>query len=45
MRIFDIEELWTHGGSLRVYACHTDDETRPVLPSVAKLVDREREVG
>jgi hypothetical protein len=45
MRVFDIEELWTHGGSLRVYVCHADDETHPVLPSVAKLVDRERVAG
>jgi len=45
MRIFDIEELWTHGGSLRVYACHVDDETRPVLPSVARLEDSERVAG
>jgi SAM-dependent methyltransferase len=45
MRIFDIEELWTHGGSLRVYACHADDEARPTLPSVAELAHREREAG
>ncbi|UCH72690.1 MAG: SAM-dependent methyltransferase, partial [Rhodospirillales bacterium] len=24
MRVFDVEELPTHGGSLRVYACHED---------------------
>jgi len=45
MRIFDIEELWTHGGSLRIYACHADDETHPTLPSVVQLVRREREAG
>ncbi len=22
LRVFDVEELWTHGGSLRVFACH-----------------------
>ena len=22
MRVYDVEELWTHGGSIRVYACH-----------------------
>jgi len=26
LRIFDVEELATHGGSLRVYGCHIDDE-------------------
>jgi SAM-dependent methyltransferase len=24
MRVFDVEELWTHGGSLRIFACRTD---------------------
>ena len=23
LRVFDVEELWTHGGSLRLYVCHT----------------------
>ncbi len=26
LRIFDVEELPTHGGSLRIYACHADNE-------------------
>ena len=25
LRLFDVEELPTHGGSLRVYGCHSDD--------------------
>jgi hypothetical protein len=25
LRIFDVEELPTHGGSLRIYGCHEDD--------------------
>ena len=25
LRVFDVEELRTHGGSLRIYACHADD--------------------
>jgi SAM-dependent methyltransferase len=45
MRIFDVEELWTHGGSLRLYACHRDDETHPTLPSVGALVQREHDHG
>jgi hypothetical protein len=28
LRIFDVEELPTHGGSLRVWACHTADPRR-----------------
>jgi SAM-dependent methyltransferase len=45
MRIFDVEELWTHGGSLRIYACHDGDEAHPSLPSVSELAHREREAG
>ena len=28
MRVFDVEELPTHGGSLRVYGCHADDTSK-----------------
>jgi SAM-dependent methyltransferase len=45
MRVFDVEELWTHGGSLRIYACHAGDETHPSLPAVSELARREREAG
>ena len=45
MRIFDVEELWTHGGSLRIYACHAGDTTHPSLPAVSELMLREREAG
>jgi SAM-dependent methyltransferase len=45
MRVFDVEELWTHGGSLRIYACHAGDETHPSLPSIRELARHEREAG
>jgi SAM-dependent methyltransferase len=45
MRIFDIDELWTHGGSLRIYACHNADDTHPTLPSVSAVIGRERAAG
>jgi SAM-dependent methyltransferase len=45
MRIFDAEELWTHGGSLRIYICHTDDETHPSLSRVSELIRREQDAG
>src|SRR5271167_2016 len=45
MRIFDIEELWTHGGSLRIFACHSGDATHPTEASVSGLVRRERDAG
>ena len=28
MRLFDVEELPTHGGSLRIYGCHADDAAK-----------------
>jgi SAM-dependent methyltransferase len=31
MTIFDVEELWTHGGSLRIYARPTADSSRPIF--------------
>jgi SAM-dependent methyltransferase len=45
LRLFDVEELWTHGGSLRVHLCHADNKARPTLPAVSDLVRREREAG
>ena len=44
LRIFDVELLSTHGGSLRIHACHVDDE-RPEAPSIATLLERERAAG
>lgn len=44
LRIFDVDELPTHGGSLRVYVCHADG-TEPESPSVAALADRETALG
>ena len=34
MTIFDVEELWTHGGSLRIYARPAADTSRPVSARV-----------
>jgi len=45
MRIFDVEELWTHGGSLRLYICHAGDDTHPRRPAVSELLRREHDAG
>ena len=45
LRIFDVEEIPTHGGSLRVYVRHTEDESKAILPAVAELYAREIEAG
>jgi SAM-dependent methyltransferase len=45
LRVFDVEELSTHGGSLRVYACHTEDTGRPESERVGELAEREDAAG
>jgi hypothetical protein len=44
LRIFDVEELPTHGGSLRVYACHHAN-ARDASQAVDRLLERERAAG
>jgi SAM-dependent methyltransferase len=43
LTLFDVEELTTHGGSLRIYARHAEDLEKPVTPRARAL--REREVA
>src|SRR5215471_2197842 len=38
LRVFDVEELKSHGGSLRVYACRADSTTHQVEPNVKKVL-------
>jgi len=45
LAIFDVEELPTHGGSLRIYARHATDETKPVGSRVTDLLKREKAKG
>jgi hypothetical protein len=44
LRIWHVEELPTHGGSLRVYGCHVDD-VRLTQPSAIKLLQEEANYG
>lgn len=44
LRIYDIEELVTHGGSLRIYGCH-DDDTKPTSAQVGDLLKKESDSG
>jgi len=37
LTIFDVEELPTHGGSLRIYACHVKDQSKHISDNVVKL--------
>jgi SAM-dependent methyltransferase len=45
LTLFDVEELPTHGGSLRIYARHTENRALPVSPAVDALRRRELEAG
>lgn len=45
LTVFDVEEIGTHGGSLRVFARHTEDTSRPVTPAVKAWKDREAAAG
>jgi len=45
MKVFDVEELKSHGGSLRVYACRADSKTHPVEPNVGKVLGDEIRAG
>lgn len=44
LRIRDVEEISTHGGSLRIYGCHADDD-RENQPAVTKLLQKETHRG
>jgi len=45
LTVFEVDELPTHGGSLRIYARHEQDNSRPVTLSVQELEEREEKAG
>jgi len=45
LTLFDVEELPTHGGSLRIYARHSEDASRPVTERARALRQREVDAG
>ena len=45
LELFDVEEIATHGGSLRIYAKHVGDDTKSLQPAVADLLRREEAFG
>jgi hypothetical protein len=45
LTVFDVEELWTHGGSLRIFARHAADESRPATERLLALRAREEKAG
>ena len=45
LTLFDVEELHTHGGSLRIYARHAEDSSKPVSAHITELRAREESMG
>ena len=45
LEIFDVEELPTHGGSLRIFAKHKTDATKTISDNVQILLDKEENAG
>ena len=43
--MFDVEELPTHGGSLRIYAKHKEDDSKDISASVAAILQKEIDKG
>ena len=39
--LFDVDEIPTHGGSIRIYLRHVEDRSKPVTSAVVNLRDRE----
>jgi SAM-dependent methyltransferase len=45
LTLFDVQELPTHGGSLRIFARHSEDSSKPVGQRVTELRTREESAG
>ena len=43
--MFDVEEQPTHGGSLRIFAKHSDDTTKEISARVQNMLDKESRAG
>ena len=45
LTVFDVDELHTHGGSLRIYCCHNHDTSKTIHYRVTQLQSREKNAG
>ena len=45
LRLFDVEQIPTHGGSLRIFAAHAEDSQQPMHERVAQLKQEEMAAG
>jgi hypothetical protein len=45
LEMFDVQEIPTHGGSLRIYAKHKEDKTKNISENVESLLNKEKAKG
>lgn len=45
LNIFDVKEIPTHGGSLRIYGCHEENTSREISERVHKVLKKETDFG
>ena len=45
LRVFEVEEVPTHGGSLRIFATHAENDERPTEPNVEAVKAAESAAG
>ena len=45
LEIFDVQKLPTHGGSLRIFTKHKEDNSKAVMPSVMEMLHKEEVAG
>jgi 2-polyprenyl-3-methyl-5-hydroxy-6-metoxy-1,4-benzoquinol methylase len=45
LEIFDVQELKTHGGSLRIFTKHKEDSSKQIEPTVAAMLQKETAAG
>ena len=45
LEIYDVDEISTHGGSIRIYAKHLDDTSKQVSTNVSDLISKEKLLG
>jgi 2-polyprenyl-3-methyl-5-hydroxy-6-metoxy-1,4-benzoquinol methylase len=45
LELFDVDEIPTHGGSLRIYAKHKEDSTKEITQNVAIVLKKEADKG
>ena len=45
LEMFDVQQLPTHGGSLRIFAKHVNDSSKQIAPNVQQLIDLETAKG